>query len=296
MPANILSGTIPLSNLPHGALERCVIVASDIARFSLTNLEVQTGDTVKVTNTGKMYFVVDETKLGSEAGYEIYTAGSATAVPWAGVTDKPTTLSGYGISDAYTREESNTTFVPVTDVVVTPEAEKILRLNGEGKLPADITGSAGSVAWSNVTGRPDTLAGYGITDGYTKDEINEGFVSSDDVVTGVTPNKLLKLDSEGKLPADITGSAGSVAWSNVTGKPSSEATEIDDAVSKRHNHTNKSTIDMINVNDDGKLMFGENNMVAYMTDITSMISVGSKNPSETMPVGGIWLDTSIATV
>lgn len=89
--SKIKSGTIDIERLPQGALERCVIVADDTARFKLTTASVQKGDTVKVTGTGKMYFVIDDTKLTSENGYTVYTAGSATSVPWSGVTGKPST-------------------------------------------------------------------------------------------------------------------------------------------------------------------------------------------------------------
>lgn len=84
-----LTGTIDIARLPQGALERCVVVADDAARLKLTTATVQTGDTVKVSATGKMYFVMDDTKLSSEEGYEVYTAGTATSVPWSGVTGKP---------------------------------------------------------------------------------------------------------------------------------------------------------------------------------------------------------------
>ncbi len=89
----ITTGTIDIARLPQGALERLTIVADDTARFKLTKTNVQLGDTVKVTGTGKMYYVVDESKLSSEEGYEIYTAGSATSVPWSGVTGKPTSYT-----------------------------------------------------------------------------------------------------------------------------------------------------------------------------------------------------------
>ena len=89
----ITSGVISIDRLPQGALERCVVVADDTARFKLTSSNVQVGDTVKVTSTGKMYFVVDASKLNAEAGYEVYTAGSATSVPWSGVTGKPSTFT-----------------------------------------------------------------------------------------------------------------------------------------------------------------------------------------------------------
>ena len=90
--SKIKSGIIDIARLPQGTLERCVVVADDAARLALTTAKVQTGDTVKVTETGLMYFVVDDTKLSTEDGYEIYTAGSATSVPWTGVTGRPSTF------------------------------------------------------------------------------------------------------------------------------------------------------------------------------------------------------------
>ncbi len=91
--SKITSGTISIDRLPQGALERLTVVADDTARFKLTSTSVQKGDTVKVTSTGKMYYVVDETKLSSEAGYEVYAAGTAASVPWSGVTNKPSTYT-----------------------------------------------------------------------------------------------------------------------------------------------------------------------------------------------------------
>lgn len=92
LDASKLTGTIDIERLPAGALERLVIVANDAERFSLTTANVQKGDTVKVVETGLMYFVVDDAKLAEEAGYESYTAGTATSVPWSGVTGKPETF------------------------------------------------------------------------------------------------------------------------------------------------------------------------------------------------------------
>ena len=91
--ASKLFGTIDIARLPHGALERLVIVEDDTARFKLTTANIQLGDTVKVTKTEKMYYVVDESKLSSEAGYSVYTAGTATSVPWSGITGKPSTYT-----------------------------------------------------------------------------------------------------------------------------------------------------------------------------------------------------------
>jgi len=108
--SKIKSGTIDIERLPAGALERCVVVATDTARLALTTSSVQTGDTVKVTATGLMYFVVDDTKLSTEAGYEVYTAGSATSVPWSGITDKPSTYT----PATHTHTKSQITDFPTT--------------------------------------------------------------------------------------------------------------------------------------------------------------------------------------
>ncbi|WP_311156328.1 hypothetical protein [Prevotella nigrescens] len=86
---------IPIANIPRAALERCMVVANDTARFALTTDQVQNGDTVKVAETKKMFFVKDDTKLNSEAGYEPYVAGTASvaevaeSVEWDKVKNKP---------------------------------------------------------------------------------------------------------------------------------------------------------------------------------------------------------------
>ncbi len=110
--SKIKSGTIDIDRLPKGAIERMVYVKDDAARFALTTNTTQNGDTVKVTSTKKMFYVIDDTKLSSEAGYEPYTAESASAVPWSGVTGKPTTFTPeahtHAISDVTDLQETLT--------------------------------------------------------------------------------------------------------------------------------------------------------------------------------------------
>lgn len=110
--SKIKSGTIDIDRLPKGAIERMVYVKDDAARFALTTNTTQNGDTVKVRSTKKMFYVIDDTKLSSEAGYESYTAESASAVPWSGVTGKPTTFTPeahtHAISDVADLQETLT--------------------------------------------------------------------------------------------------------------------------------------------------------------------------------------------
>ena len=79
-------------------------------RFALTKNDIQKGDTVKVTESGLMYFVVDDEKLSDESGYEQYTAGTATSVDWSGITGKPTIFS----PSAHTHTSSDITNFPTS--------------------------------------------------------------------------------------------------------------------------------------------------------------------------------------
>lgn len=145
--SKIVSGTISVDRLPKGALERLTIVANATARKALTTDDVQNGDTVKEASTGLMYYVKDDTKLAQDAGWEVYTAGSATSVPWSGVTSKPSTLSGYGITDAvdqdtldnyYTKEEidelTTSKFTVSGETLIVSDLAGVSVINGVLKL------------------------------------------------------------------------------------------------------------------------------------------------------------------
>lgn len=83
--SQITSGKISIDRLPAGSLERCVVVANESARFALTTNDVQDGDTVKQSDTGVMYMVVDVNNLNSDAGYLTYTA----VTDWESIANKP---------------------------------------------------------------------------------------------------------------------------------------------------------------------------------------------------------------
>lgn len=106
VPASTLDGIIPMKNMPKGALERLVIVADDQARFALTTDKVQLGDTVKVTSTGMMYFVMDESKLSTAEGYEVYTTGTASEAEHASRADYATSA---GSADKATKDSAGNT-------------------------------------------------------------------------------------------------------------------------------------------------------------------------------------------
>ena len=149
--ANSAGHKIDLALIPEGAIEVLHIVADEAARAAFT--AGNTGDTVKVTSTGLMYFIVDDTKLGTadwEEAYEVYTAGSASSVPWSGVTGKPSVFPPdththtmdqitnlYGdFSGATSAADGGTGFVPAPSA---GDEEKYLCGNGQWVAFANAT-------------------------------------------------------------------------------------------------------------------------------------------------------------
>ena len=130
------SGLVPVTQMPPAALERLVVVADQAARFALTLSTVQNGDTVKQTDTNIMYFVKDDANLDSAAGYEAYTAGTASAVAWGGITGIPAPVSA--LSGTNTGDQDLSGYVLNTRTV-----------NGHA-LSADVTVTKSDVSLGNV--------------------------------------------------------------------------------------------------------------------------------------------------
>lgn len=78
---------IPIEKIPAAALERLFVVDSQSAAMSV---DVQEGDVVQIGSGGPMYFCVSESASTFATKFKKFTAGSATSVPWSGVTGKPT--------------------------------------------------------------------------------------------------------------------------------------------------------------------------------------------------------------
>ena len=168
IPASKISGVLSLSNIPAGALERLIPVADDAARFKLTTANAQNGDVIKVTNTGKMYFVKDDTKLSTEAGYEVFVAGTAAAVAWANVTGRPSSMPAsdvYAWAKAASKPSYSKSEVGLSNVDNTADSAKSVKY-------ATSAGSASSATTaSNVK---DSNDGGATTFAYSKAGMNYG--------------------------------------------------------------------------------------------------------------------------
>lgn len=224
LDASKLTGTINIERLPAGALERCVIVADDAARLKLTTKDVQKGDTVKVTATGKMYFVIDDSKLSTEDGYTVYTAGTATSVPWSGVTGKPSTFTPSAHKHVKADITDFPTSMPASDVYAWAKAStKPTYTKGEvGLGNVDNTADANkSVKYATSAGSATKLQTYkqgSTTETYGTDYLLFAQWENNSSVRLKIDNYTVKVNYADN--AGIANSATSVDWSGVQNKPS----------------------------------------------------------------------------
>ena len=137
-----------MGQIPALKSHEFLTVANAAARYALTTSQVQLGDEVLETSTGETYVLIASDP--SQAGSWLFK--SDTTPNWSAIAGKPTTIAGYGITDAYTKTEVDTALE-----------------NYYTKTAADARYSqlSHTHTFSSITSKPTTLSGYGITDAVT---------------------------------------------------------------------------------------------------------------------------------
>ena len=240
--SKIDSGTIAIERLPATALERCVVVANDTARFALSESSVQVGDTVKVTATKKMYMVIDSSKLSSEAGYEEYF----TSTDWSTITNKPSSYTPATHPHAAATQSANG-FMSATDKTkldgITESADSVsftrsltsgtkvgtITINGTGTdlyapTNTDTHYTAENVVASSSTGTANVTAAT--SDPYLN-LIENGAVRSTHRISGSGATSV-KTDTSGNITISSTNTTYEVATTSSNGLMSSaDKTKLD---------------------------------------------------------------------
>ena len=120
----------------------------------------------------------------------------------AGKADAATTLTGYGITDAYTKTE--------TDTAVGKKADKATTLTGYGIADA-YTKTETDTAIGKKADKATTLTGYGIADAYTKTETDTAIGKKADKATTLTGYGITDAYTKTAADAKITAATADMA-------------------------------------------------------------------------------------
>jgi hypothetical protein len=143
----------------------------------------------------------------------------------AGKADAATTLTGYGITDAYTKTE--------TDTAVGKKADKATTLTGYGIADA-YTKTETDTAIGKKADKATTLTGYGIADAYTKTETDTAIGKKADKATTLTGYGIV--DAYTKTETDTAIGKKADKATTLTGYGIADAytkTETDTATGKK---------------------------------------------------------------
>ncbi len=153
------------------------------------------------------------------------------------ITNKPDTLAGYGITDAYTKAQSDARYAPkahthtvsdITDLTLADVATSGLYSDLDG-IPLTFAPSAHTHDWDDdITDKPDSLGGYGITDAYTKTEADTifaakaqslaGYGITDATITEEGGYTIITL-GENSVSIDTSGTVSDINWAAINDKP-----------------------------------------------------------------------------
>lgn len=145
--SKITSGTIsearlpniPIEKLPAGALERMFVVESQTAAIDAVKAgTIQEGDVVQIGNGGLMYFCIDDAATTFGNAFKEFTAGSATSVPWSGVTGKPSSFTPSAHNQASNTITALTGYAKSTNAAITT-SDTLNTALGKLETKVDIT-------------------------------------------------------------------------------------------------------------------------------------------------------------
>lgn len=201
---------IPIEKLPAGALERMFVMESQNAAINAVKAgTIQEGDVVQIGSKGLMYFCIDDAATTFGNAFKEFTAGSATSVPWSGVTNAPTKLS------QFTNDSGFLTSVPAASTTVTGG----IKLNGNNSQYLAGDGSFYEINYNEINGTPDIATAN-----------TAGLVKPINVITKPTLNSItttseryysVQMSNDGNMFVNVPWTSSSIPSDNVTGSGTS---------------------------------------------------------------------------
>ena len=208
---------IPIEKIPAAALERLFVVDSQSAAMSV---DVQEGDVVQISSGGPMYFCVSESASTFATKFKEFTAGSATSVPWSGVTNAPTKLSQFTNDSGFTTNKGTVTSVAMS--VPTGLSISGSPITASGTLALSYT-SGFSIPSTAKQTNWDTAYKWGnhASAGYVKNSVNENITGIKNFMNGLkvftnSATTSNEYNTTGKI--NITDYAAPIIFGSNSGK------------------------------------------------------------------------------
>lgn len=220
--ASDLSGTVPTSSLPAFTGD----VTSTAGSTTLTLAAAGTA--------GTYYKVTTDSKGRVTSGSTSLVASDIPNLDWSKITSgKPTTLSGYGITDSLVKNGGGVANIsagldaskpssPITgDLYVATDTQKIYRYNGSSwDLMSSASGSGGTLTALtgdvSASGSGSVIATVNSVGGSTSAQVHSAEVAANAATNSNTASTIVKRDASGNFSAGtITASLTGAASLNV---------------------------------------------------------------------------------
>lgn len=160
---------------------------------------------------GEFGIEIDTNKVKVGNGVDTWTNLAYITVDISGKADKATTLAGYGITDAYTKTQINTELGKKQNNLTEAQLNAV-----NSGITSEKVGAYDGYA-DTLSGKADsatTLAGYGITDAYTKTQVNN--------ITGTPDSGKTLQDEIDALESAVSGKQPSGTYVTATSATSVE--------------------------------------------------------------------------
>lgn len=266
---------IPISKIPAAAMERLYVVESQSAAMSLT---IQEGDVVQIGSGGPMYFCVSESASTFATKFKEFTAGSATSVPWSGVTGKPT-FATVATSGSY-NDLTNKPTIPSLSGYATQNW-----VTGQGYLtsiPAATSSTYGGIQIGYTTSGKN----YAVQLNNGKAYVNVPWTDTD---TNYYPTSFTWKNGTTSGPTgSLTGSGMSAVSFGAI--PSASATQSGVVTTGDQTFGGIKTIDTINVTNINEATPGEGFWIGYNTE--GVIHIGKDGDYDFGTSGGTYSGTA----
>lgn len=306
-------------------------IAANANNYTLPTASSSTKGGIKVGTTLSIYNAVLDLKSGFPKGtytkvqiddYGRVSSGSTLfasdipSLPWSKITTgKPTTISGYGITDAYTKTETDnkvealqslldSMFVRVYDsnnklirihsnVTISSSGDLVAGGNSEGGTPSG--GAFTQLEWNAIKTLTQSESGllasaYAVKEAYN--ELNTAIETLAGKATNVTFTQTIKSGKQiGSISIDGKRTSlyapASYAWSEITGKPSFAAVATSgsyiDLANKPTmlpaNGGNADTVDGLHASSFAQWKDCDNVDTAYDFGFWRMLATGSGSPT-----------------